>query len=172
MFQMATSRINLICPCHLTLKHLPFFPSFSSGALNTVGRYIVNMTRGQETSITNHNPSENVPNAILTLTKNVLGQNVTKNMVEPVIKRFSVVETRDDPAIGTIHSPPSSFNDIDAASSVIQSASFEEIDAKKKKTTTKQKTKRKDQQGLQKPTVIENLQPVELISEKRKISIF
>lgn len=148
----------------------PFFFLLSSpGALNTVGRYIVNMTRGQETSITNHNPSENVPNAILTLTKNVLGQNVTKTMVEPVIKRFSVVETHDDPTIGTIHSPPSSFNDIDAASSAIQSASFEEIDAKKKKTTTKQKTKRKDQQ---KPTVVENLQPVELISEKRKISIF
>lgn len=135
------------------------------------------MTRGQETSITNHNPSENVPNAILTLTKNVLGQNVTKNMVEPVIKRFSVVETRDDPSITTtVNYPPSSFNDLEVAASdsslqassaiAAAAASLDDIDAKKKKkTTTKQKTKRKDQN-------VENLQQIELISEKRKISIF
>jgi serine protease 56 len=139
-----------------------------------VGRYIVNMTRGgQETSITNHNPPENVPNAILTLTKNVLGQNVTKNMVEPVIKRFSVVETRDDPALSTIYVPAASsspFNGINTVAVNVPSASLEEIDAKKKKTTTKSKTKRKDQQ--QQTATVENLQKVELISEKRKISIF
>uniref|UniRef100_A0A336MTC0 CSON006469 protein n=1 Tax=Culicoides sonorensis TaxID=179676 RepID=A0A336MTC0_CULSO len=58
------------------------------GALNTVGRLIVNMTRGQSVSITNNNvqPSDSVPDAILTLTKNVLGQNVTKT-IEPLIKR-------------------------------------------------------------------------------------
>lgn len=58
------------------------------GALNTVGRLIVNMTRGQSVSITNSNvqPSDSVPDAILTLTKNVLGQNVTKK-IEPFIKR-------------------------------------------------------------------------------------
>lgn len=133
------------------------------------------MTRGgQETSITNHNPPENVPNAILTLTKNVLGQNVTKNMVEPVIKRFSVVETRDDPALSTIYVPAASssspFNDINSVAVNVPSASLEDIDAKKKKTTTKNKTKRKDQQ--QQTATVENLQKVELISEKRKISIF
>jgi serine protease 56 len=140
-----------------------------------VGRYIVNMTRGgQEPSITNHNPPENVPNAILTLTKNVLGQNVTKTMVEPVIKRFSVVETRDDPALSTIYVPSvssSPFNDINSVGVNIPAVSLEEIDAKKKKTTTKSKTKRKDQQQQQTATV-ETLQKVELISEKRKISIF
>lgn len=120
------------------------------------------MTRkGQEPSITNHNPSENVPNAILTLTKNVLGQNVT-NVVEPMIKRFSVVETRDDPTVTTIY-PPSSLNDVAAVATIPQ----ETVDAKKKKTTVaKQKLKRKDS------PVVEHLQPVELISQKRKISIF
>lgn len=99
---------------------------------------------------------------------------MTKSVVEPVIKRFSVVETRDDPELTTTIYPPSSFNDIDVAS-VIQTASLEDIDAKKKKTTTKQKTKRKDQQTQQqqvKPAFVENFQKVELISEKRKISIF
>lgn len=58
------------------------------GALNTVGRLIVNMTRGQSVSLTDSNvqPSDSVPDAILTLTKNVLGQNVTKK-IEPFIKR-------------------------------------------------------------------------------------
>lgn len=130
-----------------------------------MGRYIVNMTRGgQETSITNHNPSENVPNAILTLTKNVLGQNVT-NVVEPMIKRFSVVETHDDPAV-TIY-PPSSLNDVVEVANIQSALPQETVDAKKKKTTFKQKTKRKDS-----PALTEQLQPVELVSEKRKISIF
>lgn len=58
------------------------------GALNTVGRLIVNMTRGQSVSITNNNvkPSDSVPDAILTLTKNVIGKNATK-IIEPLIKR-------------------------------------------------------------------------------------
>lgn len=149
-------------------KFLPINLPFNNlllGALNTVGRYIVNMTRGgQETSITNHNPSENVPNAILTLTKNVLGQNVT-NVVEPMIKRFSVVETRDDPALTTIY-PPSSLNDVVEVANIQVSVPLETVDPKKKKTTTnKQKIKRKD-------STAEQLQPVELVSEKRKISIF
>lgn len=130
-----------------------------------MGRYIVNMTRGgQEASITNHNPSENVPNAILTLTKNVLGQNVT-NVVEPMIKRFSVVETHDDPSVTTIF-PPSSLNDVVEVANIQSSVPLETVDAKKKKTTFKQKIKRKDSPP------VEHLQPVELVSEKRKISIF
>uniref|UniRef100_A0A182JVJ3 Peptidase S1 domain-containing protein n=1 Tax=Anopheles christyi TaxID=43041 RepID=A0A182JVJ3_9DIPT len=59
------------------------------GALNTVGRYIVNITKGQEASaITQVDPGtkETVPEALLTLTKTVLGQNITKT-IEPLIKR-------------------------------------------------------------------------------------
>uniref|UniRef100_A0ABK8F439 Proclotting enzyme n=2 Tax=Anopheles gambiae TaxID=7165 RepID=A0ABK8F439_ANOGA len=59
------------------------------GALNTVGRYIVNITKGQEASaITQVDPGtkETVPEALLTLTKTVLGQNITKSF-EPLIKR-------------------------------------------------------------------------------------
>uniref|UniRef100_A0A182VYU4 Peptidase S1 domain-containing protein n=1 Tax=Anopheles minimus TaxID=112268 RepID=A0A182VYU4_9DIPT len=59
------------------------------GALNTVGRYIVNITKGQEASaITQMDPGtkETVPEALLTLTKTVLGQNITKT-IEPLIKR-------------------------------------------------------------------------------------
>uniref|UniRef100_A0A182QY37 Peptidase S1 domain-containing protein n=1 Tax=Anopheles farauti TaxID=69004 RepID=A0A182QY37_9DIPT len=60
------------------------------GALNTVGRYIVNITKGQEASaITQVDPGtkETVPEALLTLTKTVLGQNITKS-IEPMIKRI------------------------------------------------------------------------------------
>lgn len=64
------------------------------GALNTVGHYLVNMTRGQDgggsvnggSSQQMSGSSESIPDAILTLTKNVLGQNVTKS-IEPLIKR-------------------------------------------------------------------------------------
>lgn len=120
----------------------------------------MNMTRGQEASITNNNPSENVPDAILTLTKNVLGQNVTKT-IEPMIKRIGVVETRDDPALmSTTIMPLTEF----ALNST--APSFQMLDAKKKKK--KQKTKRKDQ-----PVTTEQLtEPVESFSQNRKISIF
>lgn len=88
------------------------------GALNTVGSYLVNITRGATNNGDNRgdmqlissssmhlnkpNPSVNnqlliestekdsttqsVPDAILTLTKNVLGQNMTRT-IEPLIKR-------------------------------------------------------------------------------------
>lgn len=119
------------------------------------------MTRGQETSITNNNPSQNVPDAILTLTKNVLGQNVTKT-IEPMIKRIGVVETRDDPAL-TSTIPSSNELSLNATSSPVLT-----VDAKKKKK--KQKTKRKDQQ--QQPAVLEQLtEPVEAFSQSRKIPI-
>lgn len=49
------------------------------------------MTRGQEPSIQNSNPSESVPDAILTLSKTVLGQNVTKS-IEPLIKGTVVMD--------------------------------------------------------------------------------
>lgn len=46
----------------------------------------MNMTRGQDASSASVAGSDSVPDAILTLTKNVLGQNVTKT-IEPLIKR-------------------------------------------------------------------------------------
>lgn len=49
------------------------------------------MTRGQEPMIQNSNPSESVPDAILTLSKTVLGQNVTKT-IEPLIKGTVVMD--------------------------------------------------------------------------------
>lgn len=45
------------------------------GALNTVGNYIVNMTRGVE--ISNYPPKE-LPSALYTISKNILG-NIRKN---------------------------------------------------------------------------------------------
>lgn len=115
----------------------------------------MNMTRGQEASITNNNPSENVPDAILTLTKNVLGQNVTKS-IEPMIKRIGVVETRDDPSLLSTVSPTYEIL-LNATESSIQT-----VDAKKKKK--KQKTKRKDQNE-------QLTEQVDSFSESRKISI-
>lgn len=134
------------------------------GALNTVGRYIVNMTRGQEASITNNNPSENVPDAILTLTKNVLGQNVTKT-IEPMIKRIGVVETRDDPAvIGVVVSTTdASTANTSSLLNATTLQSVETIDAKKKKNK-KQKTKRKEQPALEQLT-----EQVDSFSESPKI---
>lgn len=61
-------------------------------ALNTVGRLLVNMTRGQGMEMSSSNQKNNVSDAILTLSKNVLGQGATKT-IEPFIKRVAVVET-------------------------------------------------------------------------------
>lgn len=76
------------------------------GALNTVGRLIVNMTRGQEVSLMQQTDgkADNIPEAILTLTKNVLGQNVTKT-IEPLIKRVGMTESpaENDPEIVASH---------------------------------------------------------------------
>lgn len=56
------------------------------GAINTVGRYIVNMTRGVDTS---SRITEDVPGAIYTISKNVLGRNVTDSiapLVSPLVR--------------------------------------------------------------------------------------
>lgn len=148
IIRLHISLLSLIC--HLYI-----------GALNTVGRYIVNMTRGQEASITNNNPSENVPDAILTLTKNVLGQNVTKS-IEPMIKRIGVVETRDDPELSS-PVPPSKPPVNELLLNATES-SQQTVDAKKKKK--KQKTKRKDQPAEQ------LIDKVESFTESRKISFW
>lgn len=61
-------------------------------ALNTVGRLLVNMTRGQSMELSDDSQKTNVSDAILTLSKRVLGQGATKT-IEPLIKRVAVVET-------------------------------------------------------------------------------
>lgn len=52
------------------------------GALNTVGRYIVNMTRGVEND---KKLPEEIPGALYTLSKNVLGRNVT-DTIAPLVR--------------------------------------------------------------------------------------
>lgn len=78
-------------PLFVLLNQLIHNESITTGALNTVGRFLVNMTRGQEPTIQNSNPSESVPDAILTLSKTVLGQNVTKT-IEPLIKGTIILD--------------------------------------------------------------------------------
>jgi hypothetical protein len=46
------------------------------GALNTVGSYIVNMTRGVDSS----DPPKELPSALYTISKNILGRNVTDSI--------------------------------------------------------------------------------------------
>ncbi|XP_078038013.1 proclotting enzyme [Augochlora pura] len=56
------------------------------GALNTVGSYIVNMTRGVENS--NYPPKE-LPSAIYTISKNILGRNVTDS-IAPLVREVAL----------------------------------------------------------------------------------
>jgi hypothetical protein len=60
------------------------------GALNTVGRYLVNMTRGD----TSTQLSEDVPSAIYTISKNVLGRNVTDS-IAPLVREALPVAIDD-----------------------------------------------------------------------------
>ncbi|KAJ8947102.1 hypothetical protein NQ318_002461, partial [Aromia moschata] len=53
------------------------------GALNTVGRYLVNMTRGTDSNSNRISPD--VPMALYTISKNVLGRNVT-DTIAPLVK--------------------------------------------------------------------------------------
>ncbi|VEN58614.1 unnamed protein product [Callosobruchus maculatus] len=55
------------------------------GALNTVGRYLVNMTRGEDTV------SSDVPTALYTISKNVLGRNVT-DTIAPLVREVLPVD--------------------------------------------------------------------------------
>uniref|UniRef100_A0A182JHD1 Peptidase S1 domain-containing protein n=2 Tax=Anopheles atroparvus TaxID=41427 RepID=A0A182JHD1_ANOAO len=78
------------------------------GALNTVGRYIVNITKGQEAStITQVDPDtkETVPEALLTLTKTMLGKNLTKT-IEPLIKRVGSGTGEQETGNGDVTSGP------------------------------------------------------------------
>lgn len=60
------------------------------GAINTVGRYLVNMTRGdRDKSI-----SQDVPNALYTISKNVLGRNVT-DTIAPLVREALPIPQKD-----------------------------------------------------------------------------
>jgi hypothetical protein len=54
------------------------------GAINTVGRYLVNITRGGETD-GDKAETENLSGAIYTISKNVLGPNVT-DTIAPIVR--------------------------------------------------------------------------------------
>lgn len=68
------------------------------GAINTVGRFLVNMTRSynedsseeEEEERKEEPPSEDVPGAIYTISKNVLGRNVT-DTIAPIVRQFPLV---------------------------------------------------------------------------------
>lgn len=60
------------------------------GAINTVGRYLVNMTRS---GVDGYNKiSEEVPSAIYTITKNVLGRNVTDTIAPLVREALPIIQ--------------------------------------------------------------------------------
>lgn len=64
------------------------------GAINTVGKYLVNMTRGDTDST---KLSDEVPSAIYTISKNVLGRNVTDSIAPLVREALPVViDTKND----------------------------------------------------------------------------
>ncbi|XP_029723393.2 uncharacterized protein LOC109407483 [Aedes albopictus] len=93
------------------------------GALNTVGRYIVNITKGQEpapVNSVNQDQKENVPNAILTLTKTMLGPNVTKT-IEPLIKRVG------GPEVESTVSPVDAFTTTESTTTTELTTSTTEV---------------------------------------------
>ncbi|KZC09041.1 Proclotting enzyme [Dufourea novaeangliae] len=80
------------------------------GALNTVGSYIVNMTRGVENS--NYPPKE-LPSAIYTISKNILGRNVTDS-IAPLVRGVALPPLRRTTPITV---PDQSFVTSDSSSS-------------------------------------------------------
>ncbi|KAG5893087.1 hypothetical protein JTB14_029482 [Gonioctena quinquepunctata] len=82
------------------------------GALNTVGRYLVNMTRAGGES--NNNLSPEVPSALYTISKNVLGRNVT-DTIAPFVREAlpGVIDDQsnsnvNEPIYGNINKQPTS----------------------------------------------------------------
>lgn len=65
------------------------------GAINTVGRYLVNMTRGR--GETYNKITEDVPSAIYTISKNVLGKNVTDTIAPLVREALPVIQEEPEP---------------------------------------------------------------------------
>ncbi|XP_017782265.1 PREDICTED: proclotting enzyme-like [Nicrophorus vespilloides] len=68
------------------------------GAINTVGRYLVNMTRGNRES--GDGLSQEVPSAIYTISKNVLGRNVTDS-IAPLVREALPPDYRTTPPTKT-----------------------------------------------------------------------
>lgn len=67
------------------------------GALNTVGSYIVNITRGMENS---ENPPKELPSAIYTISKNILGRNMTDS-IAPLVRGVTLpLRTSTESPIG------------------------------------------------------------------------
>lgn len=66
-----------------------FTISETLGALNTVGRYLVNMTRSGKRDTPGI--PEDVPGAIYTISKNVLGRNVTDTIAPLVREAIPVI---------------------------------------------------------------------------------
>lgn len=60
-------------------------------ALNTVGRLLVNITKGHGMALAVENKKSNISDALLTLSNNVLGQKTTKTL-EPFIKQVTVTD--------------------------------------------------------------------------------
>ncbi|XP_043801819.1 clotting factor B-like isoform X1 [Apis laboriosa] len=79
------------------------------GALNTVGSYIVNMTRGVENS--NYPPKE-LPSAIYTISKNILGRNVTDS-IAPLVRGVALplrpIPTESS-SVSSVSSSPAEIN--------------------------------------------------------------
>lgn len=77
---------------HFTPESIQKFTE-TLGAINTVGRFLVNMTRAynhQEYHEKKETPTEDVPAAIYTISKNVLGPNVT-DTIAPIVRKFPLV---------------------------------------------------------------------------------
>ncbi|XP_055544943.1 uncharacterized protein LOC129730018 isoform X2 [Wyeomyia smithii] len=141
------------------------------GALNTVGRYIVNITKGQEptavaNTVSKDTPKETIPNAILTLTKTVLGPNVTKT-IEPLIKRVGVAEVETTVSPVTTLTTETITTQVAVTEEPLLVQKKEDVTAvtatsemQKKKKKKKNKVKRKDPSHVEttkKPPVVSKI---------------
>ena len=77
------------------------------GALNTVGNYLVNMTRGENTYL-----SDDVPSAIYTISKNFLGRNVTDTIAPLVREALPVVQVNTDRDGTSVIQTTTEINDV------------------------------------------------------------
>lgn len=84
------------------------------GALNTVGNFIVNMTRGVDNS---DNPSKELPSAIYTISKNILGRNVTDS-IAPLVRGVTL-PLRPSSSSSSSSSTESPGDDIESNGNVV-----------------------------------------------------
>ncbi|XP_073996005.1 proclotting enzyme isoform X2 [Rhodnius prolixus] len=68
------------------------------GAINTVGRYLVNYTRSEPTVAPLEETNEDLPGAIYTISKNVLGRNVT-DTIAPLVRVLPIGKVTNQNAI-------------------------------------------------------------------------